>query len=86
MTLLNLRGAARYLAITPDELRRLWQDRAVPAACMLPRAPMFDVDDLDAFAQEHGIRREYRIHGERVVVVDDERASDIVARIGGDSW
>lgn len=65
--LLNSRRAAAYLWITTDELHMLRCLGYIPIEQVTLRLAVYDVEELDRFAERHGRQRTY---GESVLVYD----------------
>ena len=73
--LLNERGAARYLGVTPAEMYRLRCEGVVPAAGYVRvRVALYDLEDLARYAERIGRQRTYRFATETVTLVYDEDA------------
>lgn len=70
--LLSERGAARYLGVTPLEMYRLRCEGLVPAQQVTIQRAVFDVDDLDRYAEAIGRQRTYKFKHETVTVIYDE--------------
>jgi excisionase family DNA binding protein len=52
MSLLNTRGVARRLAISCDEVRRLYHEKHLPAVCLPGRRSfLFREEDVDALVE-----------------------------------
>ncbi len=70
--LINSRAAARRLSVSTETLHHLRCVGAVRAQQVTLRSALYDVSDLDAYAEANGQQKTYCIKGQRITVVYDQ--------------